>query len=156
MKKYITGKGIIKNIRYKSFKDYTRVAIYLSGPVEFTKNRITKPERLYFDLKNTTLPKKVKAILNAGDGILKTVRARQYSKDTVRVVLDVEKIEDFNADIFIKPARLVIDIYASKPSKKGTDIVPPAQTKKPGITPPPLKKSLRLLHLHQQNLKPLQ
>ncbi|MDO9289747.1 MAG: AMIN domain-containing protein [Thermodesulfovibrionales bacterium] len=139
-KKYLTGKGIIKNIRYKSFKGYTQVTIYLSVPVEFTKNRISKPERLYFDLKNTTLSKKVKAILNAGDGILKTVRARQYSKDTVRIVLDVEKVEDFNASIFTKPARLVIDIYASKPGKKGTDIVPPAQIKKPEITPAPLTK----------------
>lgn len=139
-KKYITGKGIIKNIRYKSFKGYTRVIIYLSVPVEFTKNRISKPERLYFDLKNTTLSKKVKAIVNAGDGILKTVRARQYSKDTVRIVLDVEKAEDFNASIFTNPARLVIDIYASKPGKKGTDIVPPAHTKEPEITPVPLTK----------------
>ncbi len=139
-KKYITGKGSIKNIRYKSFKGYTRVTIYLSGPVEFTKNRISRPERLYFDLKNTTLPKKVRAIFNAGDGILKTVRARQYSKDTVRIVLDVERIEDFKVSALTKPTRLVVDIYASKPDKKEPVAAPPAQTKKPVITPTPLTK----------------
>jgi len=140
-KKYTTGKGSIKNIRYKSFKGCTRVTIYLSGPVEFTKNRISKPERLYFDLKNTTLPKKVKAIFSAGDGILKTVRARQYSKDTVRIVLDVEKAEDFNAAIFTKPARLVIDIYAAKPDKKESDVTATPQATEAGkVTTVPEKK----------------
>ncbi|KAF0146115.1 MAG: putative N-acetylmuramoyl-L-alanine amidase [Nitrospirae bacterium] len=137
---HITGKGIIKNIRSQSFKNYTQVVVYLSGPVEFTKNRISKPERLYFDLKSTTLSKKVKAVFNVGDGILKAVRARQFNRDTVRIVLDVEKIEDFKISALTKPTRLVVDIYASKPGKKEPDIVPPAQTKKPEITPTPLTK----------------
>ncbi|MBI5203329.1 MAG: AMIN domain-containing protein [Nitrospirae bacterium] len=137
---HITGKGIIRNIRSQSFKGYTRVVVYLSGPVEFTKNRISKPERLYFDLKSTTLSKKVRAVFNVGDGILKAVRARQFNKDTVRIVLDVEKIEDFKISALTKPTRLVVDIYASKPGKKEPFAVPPVQMKKPEITAPPLTR----------------
>ncbi|TAL26216.1 MAG: AMIN domain-containing protein [Nitrospirae bacterium] len=136
----ITGKGIIKNIRSQSFKDYTRVVVYLSGPVEFTKNRISKPERLYFDLKATTLSKKVKAVFNVGDGILKAVRARQFNKDTVRIVLDVQRMEDFKVSALAKPTRLVVDIYSSKPDKKEPVAALPEQIKKPEITPPPLTK----------------
>lgn len=138
---HIIGKGIIKNIRSQSFKDYTRVVVYLSGPVEFTKNRISKPERLYFDLKSASLPKKVKASFNVGDGILKAVRARQFNKDTVRIVLDVEKIEDFKVSALTKPTRLVVDIYTSKPDKKQPVAAPPAQIKKPETIQPPLTKA---------------
>ena len=131
------GRASVKNIRHQSFKDHTRVTIYLSGPVEFSKNRLSKPERLYFDLKDATLSKKIKASFNVRDGILKSVRVRQFSKDTVRVVLDLEKIEDFKASLINKnkTKRLVIDIYGFKTAAKE-----PAPTKKPEIITPPLTK----------------
>lgn len=131
----------LKDIRYKSFKDYTRITIYLSGPVEFSKNRISKPERLYFDLENTTLPKKVKANFNVGDKVLKAVRTRQFNKDTVRVVLDLERAEDFKVSLLSKPVRLVIDIYSFKPQKKKPDIVPPLLAKKPDVISPLTKET---------------
>lgn len=100
----------VKGIRYWSSPDYTRVVIDLSGPVEFSKNRLSDPERLYFDLKNATITKEIKTILPIGDGILKTVRAGQFNPDTVRVVLDLEEIADFNIFLLDNPARLVIDV----------------------------------------------
>ena len=138
---YAAGKVSIKNIKHQSFKGYTRVTIYLSGPIEFSMKHLSNPDRLYFDLKNTTLLPKNKANLTVGDTILKTIRTKQFNKNTVRVVFDLGKAEDFKASLLNKKnPRLVIDIYASKPGKKGTDIVPPAQTKKPEITPTPLTK----------------
>ncbi|MDH5202748.1 MAG: N-acetylmuramoyl-L-alanine amidase [Nitrospirota bacterium] len=103
----------VKGIRYWSSPDYTRVVVDLSGPVEFSKNRIANPDRLYFDLQNTSLEKEIKTNLPVGDGILKMVRAGQFNPSTVRVVLDLEKITDFNVFIIDDPARLVIDVYGA-------------------------------------------
>lgn len=112
----------VKGIRYWSSPDYTRVVVDLSGPVEFSRNRIANPDRLYFDLKNASLEKEIKTSLPVGDGILKTVRAGQFDPYTVRVVLDLENIADFNAFVLEDPARFIIDVYGIKGMGKKPEI----------------------------------
>jgi N-acetylmuramoyl-L-alanine amidase len=112
----------VKGIRYWSSPDYTRVVVDLSGPVEFSRNRIANPDRLYFDLKNASLEKEIKTSLPVGDGILKTVRAGQFDPYTVRVVLDLENIADFNAFVLEDPARFIIDVYGIKGTGKKPEI----------------------------------
>ncbi|HEX8948315.1 MAG TPA: N-acetylmuramoyl-L-alanine amidase [Dissulfurispiraceae bacterium] len=104
----------VKNIRYWSSQGYTRVVIELSNPVEFVKNRLSDPDRLYFDLKNAKIAKEMNAKLPVGDGILKTVRAGQYAPDTVRVVLDLERMEKYEALYLDDPKKLVIDVHAKR------------------------------------------
>ena len=106
----------VKDIRYLSSSNYTRVVIDLTGPVEFSKNRLSNPDRLYFDLKNASIAKEIKTNLPVGDGIVKTVRASQFNNDTVRVVFDIEEISDYKSFIIEDPAKLVIDLYGK--SKK--------------------------------------
>ena len=110
-------KAEIRNIRYWSSQGYTRVIIDLSQPVEFTGKRLSSPDRLYFDLKNSTIPKEIQSTLPVGDGILKSVRAGQFDAATVRIVLDLETMDDFNAYTLDDPAKLVIDVNAKKPEK---------------------------------------
>jgi len=100
----------VKGIRHWSSPDYTRVVVDLTGPVEFSKNRLSNPDRIYFDLKNTTIGEKVKTI-PIGDGLLKAIRASQFDPSTVRVVLDLERIRDFTVFLLDNPSRLVIDVY---------------------------------------------
>src|SRR4030042_7038481 len=52
----------VKNIRYWSSSDYTRIVIDLSGHVEFSKNLLSDPDRIFFDLKNTRLSKDIKTV----------------------------------------------------------------------------------------------
>ncbi|MBI1811263.1 MAG: N-acetylmuramoyl-L-alanine amidase, partial [Nitrospirae bacterium] len=113
----------VKDIRQWSSKGYTRVAVDLSAPVEFSSKRISNPDRLYFDLKNTKISKEINTTLPVGDGILKTVRAGQFNQDTVRVVLDLEEIKDFKAFILEEPAKLIIDVYGNKPIKPHDDVL---------------------------------
>ncbi|MGB9716663.1 MAG: N-acetylmuramoyl-L-alanine amidase [Thermodesulfovibrionales bacterium] len=108
----------VKGIRYWSSSDYTRVVIDLSGPVEYSKNRLSDPDRIYFDLKNARLSKDVKTFFPIGDGMLKSVRAGQFDSNTVRVVLDLDLIKDYNNFFLDNPARLVIDIQGSQIVKK--------------------------------------
>jgi N-acetylmuramoyl-L-alanine amidase len=88
--------------------------IDLSGTTEYSQDHLINPDRLYFDLKNTTIKKEIVTSVPIGNDILKTVRAGQFTCDTVRVVLDVKNLMDFNAFILEDPARLVIDVYGKK------------------------------------------
>ncbi len=119
----VLGKIEVKGIRYWSSPDYTRVVVDLSEPGEFLKNRISHPDRLYFDLMNTTIAKELKTSCPIGDGILKTVRVGQFKPDTVRVVLELEKIADFNAFVLDNPARFVIDVYGKEKIKKPDTLI---------------------------------
>jgi len=119
-----SDKVIVKDIRYWSSEDYTRIVVDLSEPVQFSKNRLANPDRLYFDLLNTAIAKEIRTNLPVGDGILKTVRASQFNNDTVRVVFDLEEILDYKTFIIDNPARLVIDVYGKmkKADKPGVQI----------------------------------
>jgi N-acetylmuramoyl-L-alanine amidase len=117
----------VREIRHFSSPDYTRIVIDLSSPIEFSKNRLSNPDRLYFDLKNSSIVKEIKTHLPVGDGIVKAIRAAQFNEDTVRVVFDIEEITDYKSFIIEDPARLVIDLYGKG---KGTDNPVLAVTKK--------------------------
>jgi N-acetylmuramoyl-L-alanine amidase len=108
----------VKGIRYWSSPGYTRVVIDLSSPAEFSTNRLSNPDRVYFDLKNSRLKKEIKTTLPVGDGLLRAVRAGQFDARTVRVVLDLEKIKDFHSFILDDPTRLVIDVNGAEIAKK--------------------------------------
>jgi N-acetylmuramoyl-L-alanine amidase len=108
----------VKGIRYWSSPGYTRVVIDLSSPAEFSTNRLSDPDRVYFDLKNSRLKKEIKTTLPVGDGLLKAIRAGQFDARTVRVVLDLEKIKDFHSFILDEPTRLVIDVNGGEAAKK--------------------------------------
>ena len=101
----------VKDIRSWSSENYTRVVVDLTNTVEFSKNRLSNPDRLYFDVKDAHISKEINPSIPVGDGILKTVRASQFNKTTVRVVLDLDEISDYQTFIFDDPARLVIDVY---------------------------------------------
>jgi N-acetylmuramoyl-L-alanine amidase len=118
-----SGRIEVKGIRYWSSPDYTRIVVDLSDPIEFSKNRLSNPDRLFFDLKDTTMAKDIETKLPIGDGILKAVRAGQFKPDTVRVVLDLENISDFNTFMLDSPARLVIDVYGTGREMKKPEAV---------------------------------
>jgi N-acetylmuramoyl-L-alanine amidase len=114
-------KTSVQKIRFTSYKSHTRVVVDLNGPVEFTRNRLPKPDRLYFDLKNCSLSPKTESVLSIKDGILNAVRMSQFSSKTVRIVLDLDKLEKYSAFMLEDPHRLVIDAYSkegSSPSKQ--------------------------------------
>ncbi len=114
---YAARNTVVEGIRYSSYESHTRVVIDLKGPVEFNQNRIHDPDRVFFDLKNTSLSRKIKKAFSVNDNAIKKVRVAQFKKDMVRVVFDLNKIKNFYAFILEKPSRLVIDVYPQKGNK---------------------------------------
>lgn len=113
----------VTDIRFWSHPDYTRIVINLSDMTEFTKNRLLNPDRLYFDLKNSTIKNEVQKNLAIGNGMLKAVRASQFNENTVRVVLDLEKIRDYKIFTFEEPIRIIVDVYGHQTASLRKKIV---------------------------------
>ncbi len=103
----------VQGLRYFSYSNHTRVVVDISGQVEFTKKQITDPDRVFFDLKGCSLSRDVKSTMPVKDGVLKSVRAAQFDSDTVRIVLDINKLKKYTAFMLEDPNRLVIDVYSS-------------------------------------------
>ena len=108
---FAAGAVDVTDIRYWSYPEYTRVVISLTDQAEFTQKRLSNPDRLYFDLRQSRINREIKKNISVSNEMLKTVRAGQFDSSTVRVVLDLEKITDYKIVTLEDPARIIIDIY---------------------------------------------
>jgi N-acetylmuramoyl-L-alanine amidase len=112
----------LKEVRFWKSQDYIRFVFDLSKPVEFTNGKLSNPERLFFDLKNTKLGKNLKKVVEVNNEFVKSVRLGQFSADTVRIVFDLSA-QSYNFKILNleDPARLVVDIFGSAPKSNNRE-----------------------------------
>ena len=114
----------VQGIRHWSTPNYTRVVIDLERPVQYEHHllpenkELKKPRRLYLDLKSTHVPNEIDSAISIQDGLLQGARAGQYTKDTVRVVLDINNIEGFKVFPLHDPFRIVIDVRGAEVKDK--------------------------------------
>jgi N-acetylmuramoyl-L-alanine amidase len=118
------GPTQVQAIRHWSTPNYTRVVIDLERPIQFEHHLLPenkeqkKPRRLYLDLKNAHVPSDINSEIPIKDGLLQGARAGQFSKDTVRVVLDINNIEGFKVFPLHDPFRIVIDVRGAEVKEK--------------------------------------
>ena len=99
-------------IRHWSTPDYTRVAIDLESEVKFWSSRISNPDRIFFDLRDTKLASTlVGKSFDVDDGFLKKIRVAQFQPGRTRVVLEVDDLSTYEAFLLPNPYRLIIDIH---------------------------------------------
>jgi N-acetylmuramoyl-L-alanine amidase len=114
----------VQGIRHWSTPNYTRVVIDLERPVQYEHHllpenkELKKPRRLYLDLKSAHVPNDIDSAISIQDGLLQGARAGQYTKDTVRVVLDINNIEGFKVFPLHDPFRIVIDVRGAEVKEK--------------------------------------
>ncbi len=107
----------VTGIRHWSTPTYTRVVISLERPVPYTANLLKKdpshhkPRRLYLNLRGARLTPGFRDTVPIGDGLLKRARAGQYTRDTVRLVLDIKKLASYKVFTLDNPFRVVIDCF---------------------------------------------
>ncbi len=112
----------ITDLSFLSYPDHTRVVITLSGKPVFSKNRLSNPDRLYFDIRRCRLGSGVKTVLPVGNGTLRSVRAAQFSDSVVRVVFDLGEGAEFKVTDMDNPARIVVDIGDSGKSEASSAV----------------------------------
>jgi N-acetylmuramoyl-L-alanine amidase len=113
--------AMVKEIRYWSGASHTRIVIDLDKEVAYKdhllKEDITlgKPPRLFIDLTHAKLSPQLKEPIPIEAGILKRIRAGQYTPNTVRVVLDLDSVADYKIFPLSDPFRIVIDVLGTPP-----------------------------------------
>jgi N-acetylmuramoyl-L-alanine amidase len=107
----------IVGIRHWTSTDSSTVAIDLMAQVQYEAHRLSNPERIYFDLRDTTLASGVPGSMEIGDALLSRIRVAQPTADLTRVVLETKNNPNFSVKLENNPYRLLIEIRnaAGKP-----------------------------------------
>lgn len=104
--------AVVSEIRYRANENYTRVVIRLDREVQFEKQVLQSPDRIYFDLAGARPGPDLNGRTISVDGVLiKRIRVARNRPEVVRVVLDYHEVRDHNMFALFEPFRIVIDTH---------------------------------------------
>ncbi|MGM0418113.1 MAG: N-acetylmuramoyl-L-alanine amidase [Thermodesulfobacteriota bacterium] len=110
--------NIINKIRFHTHDNRTRIVVDSDNEINYDFNDLNKdnthkkPPRIYIDFKNSTLADDIDNKYNIKDKQVENVRIARYTKDTVRLVVDLKHdARDFKVFSLFKPYRTVVDIW---------------------------------------------
>jgi N-acetylmuramoyl-L-alanine amidase/putative methionine-R-sulfoxide reductase with GAF domain len=139
----------ITGIRHWSSADSSTVVLDLEDQVQYEAHRLSAPDRIYFDLHDTSLATEIGGkIIDVGDALLARVRVAQPVSGLTRVVLETRGNSNYSVSLEPNPYRLVVQV--KKPGANATaqvNLFPgaPSEHKKLSIVvPPPTREDLQL------------
>ena len=147
----------VTDIRFWTAGDTTRVAIEVSGEFSYRAERLSAPDRVFFDLTTTKLALKGNkaTTIPVKDGLVKQVRLAEKQPGTIRVVLDLEDGIDYTVSQLSNPERLMVELRSKKgkaPMPRSDSATPPYSTAPqipapaaPKPTLPPVTASARVV-----------
>ena len=103
----------VTDVRFWSLGDVTRIAIQVNGEFRYSKDRLSNPERLFFDLKGakSMVSNKPAEFIKVNDGLVKQIRIGANGNVNTRVVLDLAAADiEAVASQLSSPDRLMIEI----------------------------------------------
>jgi len=100
------------DIKTHSSPEFTRVVVALSGPVKYKTGELENPDRFFVDIQTADMTPAKKTI-PVNDKFIKRIRAAQFNKTTVRIVLDVERNQRYNVFYLTEPDGIAIDVSVS-------------------------------------------
>ena len=132
----------VRGVRHWSYPQFTRVAIELSRPTKARLDRLAadpgagRPERLYLDLADLWVGHHLDAPIPVGDGLLRGIRVGQFTSDTARVVIDLQRYDRHQIRMLTNPHRVLIDVYGTR-GRPASPELPPVAAAPPGRAPAP-------------------
>lgn len=101
----------VTGIRHWTAAASSTVAIDLKDQVQYEAHRLSKPERIYFDLHDTALaPGLFGKAIEVLDGLLVRIRIAQPMPGVSRVVLETEGRSNFSVSLESNPYRLLVEV----------------------------------------------
>ena len=98
----------VTGIRHWSSAESSTVVIDIQDQVQYEAHRLPQPERIYFDLHDTTLGAGLSnRTITVNDALLQRVRVAQPMAGVTRVVLETNGASDFSVSLEPNPYRLV-------------------------------------------------
>ncbi len=140
----------ITGVRHWSSADSTTVVLDLEDQVQYEAHRLTGPDRIYFDLRDTQLlPDLVGKSIEVGETLVSRIRMAQPVAGMTRVVLDTKANSTFSVSLEPNPYRLVVEVSKIGVTPKGAVNLFPnsaeAEKNKMAIViPPPTKEDIQL------------
>jgi N-acetylmuramoyl-L-alanine amidase len=123
------GKALVAGIRYWSSPGYTRVVIDVDVPVRYKHDSLkadpgaNKPQRIYVDIEKAHIKKDIDREIPIKDGLLQRARAALNNYDTVRVVLDLDSLNEYKIFHLYDPFRIVLDVQRPEEKTKQTSTI---------------------------------
>jgi N-acetylmuramoyl-L-alanine amidase/putative methionine-R-sulfoxide reductase with GAF domain len=142
--------GRITGIRHWSSADSSTVVLDLDDQVQYEAHRLSNPDRIYFDLHDTSLaPDLENKSIEIGDALLARARVAQPVPGLTRLVLETKGNSNYFVSLEPNPYRLVVEVRKNGAAPKAQiDLFPgmadSAQKKLAIIIPPPTKEDLQL------------
>ena len=98
-------------IRHWSSNGSSTVVIDLQDHVQYEAHRLTNPERIYFDLHDTSIASDLDRNFEIEDALLVRVRVAQPKDGITRVVLETKGSPNFSVSLDPSPYRLVVEVH---------------------------------------------
>ena len=119
----------VRQVRYWSHPDYTRIIIELDRNVRHRSDRVEGPERIYFDFPGARLDTALKhaEVLEVNDPIVQRIRVGQNQRNVGRVVIDLTSRVPFSASWLSNPPRLAIELRGKPQELLAESNGPPAE-----------------------------
>ena len=132
-----SGPAIFRNVRFWTHQDYTRVVVEIDDEVGYRFEELSRPRRLFVDLKGARLGGKLGRVKNftlaVGDSLIKQIRVGQNRRVVSRIVFDLEQGVNHSVFWLSNPGRFVIELR----SQKEPAAVARVAAMRGGATPPP-------------------
>lgn len=125
----------VQSVRYWSLQDVTRIAVETNGAFTYRTERLSGPDRVFYDLKGARPPEGRKGlqVIPVNDARVKQIRVAKNQPGTTRIVLDLEEGPiEVSASQLAAPDRLVVELRLketppareSKLSRTGVQRIP--------------------------------
>ena len=140
----------ISGIRHWSSDDSSTVVLDLEDQVQYEAHRLASPDRIYFDLHDTSLAPEIEGkAIEVGDALLVRIRVSQPVSGMTRVVLETKGKPGFSVSLEPNPYRLVVQVQKPGAEPKAqVNLFPGAanvqQEKLAIVIPPPTREDLQL------------
>ena len=114
----LSGQGsrnAVTAVRFWSLGETTRVVIETEKDFEYRQDRVSGPDRLFFDVLGARLAIKGKGqhTYPVGDKYVRQIRVAETLPGVTRVVFDIEPGVDFVASRLSSPSRLIVELRSS-------------------------------------------
>jgi N-acetylmuramoyl-L-alanine amidase len=118
--------------------NYSRIVVGVDQEVKFETTRLSKPDRIVLDIEDARLsPALVGKTFPVEDGFLHQIRLGQFTSTVTRVVLDVERIDEYSVLPLPNPFRLVVDIHGGSTPSRETEQAAKESTTRPATARTP-------------------
>jgi N-acetylmuramoyl-L-alanine amidase/putative methionine-R-sulfoxide reductase with GAF domain len=138
----------ITGVRHWSSADSSTVVLDLEDQVQYEAHRLSGPDRIYFDLHDTSLaPEFEGKTIEVGDSLLAKVRIAQPVAGLTRVVLETRGNSNFSVSLEPNPYRLVVQVRKLGANTKAQVNLFPGEAepeKLAIVVPPPTREDLQL------------